>query len=223
MQHEGGVDVVEHAGLGEEDLAAAALLGRRGDDRHAPGEPLAAPREGQAGAERARGDVVVAAGMPDARQRVVLGENRERGPRLAAVELGQERGGQPADPASDAQATALELVGQPRAGAMLLEQELGVRVDVMARRQDGIAQLVDRGPDACLPSLEIDAHQVFSSSRYQPSAFMTGASVKLNRNAGRVPSLTCSWNVHVGTVNTSLSSQSRRLPPTTEWPEPSMT
>src|SRR5206468_7767308 len=56
----------------------------------------------------------------------------------------------------------------------------------------------------------------FASSRYRSSAFITGASVKLNRNAGRSLSFTCSRNVQVGTVNTSLSSQSSRVPPTIE-------
>jgi hypothetical protein len=85
MQHERGVDVVEHAGLGEQDLAAAALLGRRADDQHAPGKALAAPGEGEAGAERARGDDVVAARMPDTRQRVVLGQDGQRRARLAKM------------------------------------------------------------------------------------------------------------------------------------------
>src|SRR5207248_7975111 len=54
------------------------------------------------------------------------------------------------------------------------------------------------------------------SSRYRLNAFITGTSLKPNKKAGRSPPLTCSQNVHVGTVNTSLSSQSSRWPPTTE-------
>ena len=54
------------------------------------------------------------------------------------------------------------------------------------------------------------------SSRYKPRAFITGASLKLNRKVGLSSVLTCSQKVQAGTVKTSLSSQSSRFPPTSE-------
>ena len=54
------------------------------------------------------------------------------------------------------------------------------------------------------------------SSLYKLNAFITGASLKLNRKAGLSFVLTCSQKVQAGTVNTSLSSQSSRFPPTSE-------
>jgi hypothetical protein len=44
------------------------------------------------------------------------------------------------------------------------------------------------------------------SSRQRLNAFITGASLKLNKKAGPSPLLTCSQKVQVGTVNTFLSS-----------------
>ena len=69
----------------------------------------------------------------------------------------------------------------------------------------------------------LSAHYDLVSSRYRLSAFITGASLKLNKKAGRSPLLTCSQKVQVGTVNTSLSSQTNRWSPTIEKPAPSTT
>jgi hypothetical protein len=77
MQHERRVHALEDAVLGERDLAASALLGRRPDHQDVPGERPTGLRQGQAGPERAAGDDVVPAGVPDARQRVVLGQDRD--------------------------------------------------------------------------------------------------------------------------------------------------
>src|SRR5260370_10264103 len=84
-----------------------------------------------------------------------------------------------------------------------------------------------RHPRSSFPALAmVPAHPAsygLVSSRQRLKAFITGASLKLNKKAGRSPLLTCSQNVHVGTVNTSLSSQSSRWSPTAEYPAPSTT
>ena len=73
--------------------------------------------------------------VPDAGQGIVFRKDREGGAGLAAVELGAECSFETADAPLHAEAALLELVRQSLARAKLLEQELGVRVDVAAGRQ----------------------------------------------------------------------------------------
>ena len=111
VDHHRRVHAGEGAALEHEDLAAAALLGRRAE--HADGEPEVVGHLGQrqAGPDGGRGDDVVAAGVAHVGERVVLGADRHDelarpGPRL-------ERGRQVVDalstsspPARRASATA---------------------------------------------------------------------------------------------------------------------
>ena len=73
VDHHRHVDAVEGAPLEQQDLAAAALLGRGADDPHGHAEVVGHGGQGQARADGGRGDHVVAAGVADPGQRVVLG------------------------------------------------------------------------------------------------------------------------------------------------------
>ena len=92
MDHEGGVDPGEDPRLEERDLAAAALLGRSADHPDAAGK--AGTGDGREEGPRARGgrgDQVVAAAVTDPRERVVLGQQRDR--RAGGVAQGRPEGG----------------------------------------------------------------------------------------------------------------------------------
>ena len=77
VHHHRRVHAVERAAFEHEDLAAAALFGRRADDRDRDAELVDERREREPGADGGRGDDVVPARVPDARQRVVLRADRE--------------------------------------------------------------------------------------------------------------------------------------------------
>ena len=82
VHHHRRVDAVEGALLDHEDLAAAALLGRGAQDHDPPAELVGEGRGGEPGAEPGGGDDVVAAGVADAREGVVLAEDGDgRAPR----------------------------------------------------------------------------------------------------------------------------------------------
>ena len=85
---------VERALARHQLLAAAALLGGRAEHAHAPGQPRAERREREPRADARGRDQVVAAGVADLGQRVVLGEHARRRARSRA-ELGRERGRSP--------------------------------------------------------------------------------------------------------------------------------
>ena len=83
VHHQRGVDAVERAPPRHQLLAAAALLGGRAEHAHAPGQLAAERRERERRADAGGRDQVVAAGVADLRQRVVLGEQRDAGPARA--------------------------------------------------------------------------------------------------------------------------------------------
>ena len=77
VDHHGGVDALEGAPLGEEHLAAAALLGRRAEHDHPAAELVGERGRGEPGAEPGGADDVVPAGVADLREGVVLAEHRD--------------------------------------------------------------------------------------------------------------------------------------------------
>ena len=89
VDDQGRVDAVEGAPVAQEDLAPAALLGRRADDV----EPAAGLGDdggrGQGRPQAGGGDDVVAAAVADAGQGVVLAEHRDPGPVAAVVARGR--------------------------------------------------------------------------------------------------------------------------------------
>ena len=78
VDHHRRVDALEGALLGHEDLAAAPFLGRRAQDQHPPARLLGERGGGQPGPEPGGADDVVAAGVADDRQGVVLAQHRDR-------------------------------------------------------------------------------------------------------------------------------------------------
>ena len=78
VDHHRRVDAVERALLGHEDLAAAALLGRRAEDDDPAAELVGERGGGQPGAEPGGADDVVPAGVADAGQGVVLAQHGDR-------------------------------------------------------------------------------------------------------------------------------------------------
>ncbi len=73
MDHHRGVDVLEEAALDKADLAATALLGGRTQQRHLEPQLIGQRRQRQGGTEAGGADDVMATGMADRGQRVVLG------------------------------------------------------------------------------------------------------------------------------------------------------
>ena len=86
------MDAVEGAPLEHEDLAAAALLGRGAQHLDGEAQVVGHLGQGQAGTDGGGGDDVVAAGVADAGQGVVLGADGDgERPRAGG---GHEGGGQ---------------------------------------------------------------------------------------------------------------------------------
>src|SRR2546430_816063 len=101
---------------------------------------------------RARGrDDVVTAGVTDARQRVVLGHDRDRRPGPGALDRRAECRGEPPDGPLDLHVVRLEELGEPRVGLLLLEGELGIVVDSV---REGLELVGEAGPGRRNPGLQ---------------------------------------------------------------------
>ena len=87
MDHHRRVDAVERAFARHHLLAAEAFLRRRAEIAHAAGQSPVQLRQRHRGAKARRRDDVVAAGMADAGQRVIFGEDRD-GRAAVLAELG---------------------------------------------------------------------------------------------------------------------------------------
>ncbi len=128
VEHHGRVHPLEDAGVDELDLAAAPLLGRGADELDRAGEGAALLGEREERAERAARDEVVTTRVADLGERVVLREDRDA--RATLADAGAERGRHAAGAALDLDAAALDGLGEPGGGAVLLEAQLGVGVDL---------------------------------------------------------------------------------------------
>ena len=116
--------------------------------RTRPGKRARERRERERGAERRGGDQVVAAGVADAGQRVVLGEQRHAGAARAA-ELGGEGRLEPVGARLDAQPAFAQRGYEQRRRLAFFERQLRMRMDRardaqqrLARRLDGIADFL---------------------------------------------------------------------------------
>ena len=125
VDHHRGVGAVERAALEQEDLAPAALLGRRAEHRDRQPDVVGHRGQGHARADGGGGDEVVAAGVAHAGQRVVLGADHDgqgarTGPSRAARWAGRRRRARPRSRPRRARRP-------PGAAArVLLEAELGL-------------------------------------------------------------------------------------------------
>ncbi len=148
VDHERGVDAVEGPGCGEVDLAATALLGRRAEDGEASAQLLGDRGRGEPGAEAGRADDVVAAGVPDLGQRVVLAQHGH----VRAVGVGPRGGGEggveAVGVALDLQPGLVEHRGEGVVGVVLGVPELGVGVQVVGDLDQLVGPPVDLGEDA---------------------------------------------------------------------------
>src|SRR3954470_2631534 len=113
MDHQRAVDVLEHALFDHDDLAAAALLGRCADDADPDTELIRNGRQRDTGPNRRRRNDVVAAGVADLWQRVVLGNDRDV-ERPRSIGRG-EGGGQARNVALDTETRLLEPLDEPAA------------------------------------------------------------------------------------------------------------
>ena len=133
MHHHGGVNSGERATLEHEHLAAgvADFLGGRADHVDRQANLIRGFRCGDSRANGHRGDHIVAAGMADARQAIVLGANGDV-QRAVAGARGEGRR-QIADAALNVKAGGVERVGEPAAGVFFFESEFRTRVNSMAQ------------------------------------------------------------------------------------------
>ena len=131
-----GVHAGERAALEQQDLAAAAFLGRRADHAHRQADVVGDRRGARSPAPTADGrDHVVTAGVADAGQRSRT-RRRSRGGAAPMPGARHERRRQVADAALDREAGVGQRFAEPRRGALLLEAELrdGRGCDGSARR-----------------------------------------------------------------------------------------
>lgn len=117
VEHERGVDVVEDPGLGLQGLPAAALLGRGAHRRHRTGVEGQRGPGGERRSQAGGGDQVVAAGVPQAGQGVVLQQQRDRRPALPRA--GHERRGHARRVRLHLETRAAQLAAQQCGGAVL--------------------------------------------------------------------------------------------------------
>ncbi len=143
VHHQRRVHAGEGSAVEHEDLAAAAFFGRGAEDRQRDAELVDERRERERGADRARGDDVVAARVTDDGQRVVLGADRDV--QRTAPDPAGECGRQFADPGVDRETGVGEHAGRPRARPLFFELHLRVCVDPMAERDELLALTVDGG------------------------------------------------------------------------------
>ena len=142
VHHHRRVTPVEGAPFEHEDLAAAALLGRRAEHLHGDAEVVGQGGQSQAGADRRRGDDVVPAGVTDAGEGVVLGADGD-GQRPAAGGGDEGRRQVGTRPMSTVNPPALKGLGDPRDRLLLLEGQLGIGVEQVGQLDERIRGLVD--------------------------------------------------------------------------------
>ncbi len=131
----------ERAALEHEHLAAAAFLGRRAEHPH--GEPEVVRHCGQRepGSDSSGGNDVVAAGVPDVRQRVVL---RAHGhDQLPVAYLGLERRRQVVDALVHGEPPGTQGLGDGPGRCGLREAQFGRGVDRVAQRDELVQVPVD--------------------------------------------------------------------------------
>ena len=126
MHHHRRAEAVEEARLGHRDLAAATLLGRGADNLDRSVHVGDGPAQGDPGAHRPGADQIVAAGVAQPRQRIILGQDAND---WLTTTIGCDEGGiEAGDAALDLEAVLLEFVGQCRHRLVLLECDLRVGV-----------------------------------------------------------------------------------------------
>ncbi len=154
VHHERSIDALERPLLGQDDLASATLFAGGTQDDHGPAQLLGDRRRSDPGTDAGGADDVVAAGVPDAGEGVVLAQHRDPWPTAADDRF--ERRVHAVRPAGDGDPGAFEHRAQHLVGMVLLESQLGVFVDAVRRLEQRGSVLGDDGVDAVLGCGEID-------------------------------------------------------------------
>ena len=150
VDHHGAVHALEHAPRDEPVLPAAALLGGRADHldstlrQHGLGQ-----REPGARARAGGRDHVVAAGMADAGQGVVLAHDGDGGS-LAGVDGRAEGGLHTGHALLDLEALVAEELGEPAHRLFLLIAQLGMVMDAAGEGLELVTETVDGLDDGVL-------------------------------------------------------------------------
>src|SRR6266567_5170501 len=137
-------------------LPAPPSSAGRADHLHATREGNLAQRrrDGRARARAGGGDDVVATGMPDVRQGIVLRHDGHRGPGARALDGRPEGRGQAAHTPLDPRPLLLEEAREPRRGLFLLEAQLGIGVDLKRELFQLVGQAIDGVRDLGLGLVE---------------------------------------------------------------------
>ena len=141
MDHHGRGQPLEEPGLDHEDLAAAALLGRRAQDAHPSAGLVSERRGGQASTQSSCRDHVVAARVADPRERVVLQQDADIRPVMAGRR--HERRLEVGGVAARCESLGLEHLGQQVVGVTLLEAGLGLGPDPVGDVEEHLGATVD--------------------------------------------------------------------------------
>ena len=219
MHHHGRVDVGERA-LAQHQLLAAASLLRGGSDHGHPSLCLTGHRgQSQARTQSRGGDDVVAAGMADARQGVVLAHDSHQRT-VTSAGPGLEGGVHAVGPALHGQAVPVQHFGEQVVGVVLLEAQFGPLVDAVRHIQQFGGQTVDLRADPslgfsnlhdCEPRATVILGPEAEPARPGPQRPASEARVSAvtARAALRSPRATAGTHVGIQTANASAST--RRL------------
>ena len=130
--------------------------------RHAAAAPVGHGGSGDAGTEPGGGDDVVAAGVTDAREGVVLETDRDVGAPAAAPS--DERGVEAERVALRADPLLVERVAEQVVGVAFLEVELGVRVDQVRDLDQPVGAPVDLGGHRFLDRIQLRGRVLHAGS-----------------------------------------------------------
>ena len=147
MNHHRRVDAVERAGARHQFFAAAFLLGRRPQQRTVPHRRSRIAARPSVAPKRGRRDQVVAAGVADAGQRIVFGEQVDERAGRAAGEVALESGLEAVSGALDGEAGRRQRVAQQAARVVLVESEFRVGVDIVRHADEFPRQRIDPAHD----------------------------------------------------------------------------
>lgn len=148
VDHHGGVDAVKRAPVQHQDLAATALLGRCAQYPDGDTQVVCDRRQSHARAGSGSGDDVVAAGVADPGQRVVLGADSDgqrpapRGSHKCRLQV--------AGALLDLKARPCEGVSHHFRGTPLLEPDLVGRMHAVAELDQRVTPRVDHLPKLIL-------------------------------------------------------------------------
>ncbi len=129
VDHDGGVDAVERSVAGQQLLAGVPLLRGCPEEDDCAVQPVPDPGERQESTHPGGGDDVVAAGMPDPREGVVLAEHGDRRPAPRPADLRTNCGGDAMGSQLGVNPVLNENVGDQPGAIVLLKRGLRTRME----------------------------------------------------------------------------------------------